>query len=711
MTKDSRIPSSAGKGRSYFVDARHAILFEPVTIGPKVLPNRFYQVPHASGFGSDKPRTQAAFRAVKAEGGWGGVCVEYAPFAPDSDDSPAIAAEIWDDRDARALGLTAEAIHAHGSLAGMELYHGGASCPNGTSRAVRLAPSQITSGVQWGGLAKEMDADDIARVQRNWVLAARRAVDVGFDIVYVYGAHGYLMTQFLSAHANRRTDGYGGSLANRGRFWLETLAAVREAVGGECAIATRIALHGDSGVPGAEGLPGIYVDDMLMLVKMADDLVDLWDVTVGSWPEDSGTSRYYPEGHERPWAHRVREVTAKPVIAVGRYTSPDLMAEVIRSGAVDLIGSARQAIADPFLPRKIAEGRLDEIRECTGSNVCILREETFNNVGCVQNATAGEEYRRGWHPELFPATADPSRSVLIVGAGPAGLECAVVLAKRGFAAVHLVEADAEIGGRLRWTRRLPTLGDWGRIIDWRAVQLARLPGVQVITGRRLNAADVLDYGADLVVIATGSVWRGDGVQPGYPDPMPGADPGLPHVLTPEQACAGKRLPGRRVVVYDTDGYYVAPGIAEMLAADGSEVTVVTTFDVLSPISDQTLEGDMLRAHLHGAGVSVRPATTITAIGDTSVTGLDRDGQPWSTDCDAVVLVTQQAPLDALYKELVGDEAALTAAGISAVYRIGDALAPRMISEAIFDGHRLAMEIDREDPAQPAPYRRERAELS
>ncbi len=248
----------------------------------------------------------------------------------------------------------------------------------------------------------------------------------------MYGAHGYLMTQFLSAHANRRTDGYGGSLANRGRFWLETLAAVREAVGGDCAVATRIAVHGDSGVPGAEGLPGIHADDMLTLVKMADDLVDLWDVTVGSWPEDSGTSRYYPEGHERPWAHRIREATAKPVVAVGRYSSPDLMAEVIRSGAVDLIGSARQAIADPFLPRKIAEGRLDEIRECTGSNVCILREETFHHVGCVQNATAGEEYRRGWHPESFPATADPGRAVLVVGAGPAGMECAVVLGKRGF---------------------------------------------------------------------------------------------------------------------------------------------------------------------------------------------------------------------------------------------------------------------------------------
>ena len=692
------------------MDARHAVLFEPVAIGPKTLPNRFYQVPHASGFGSAMPRTQAAFRGIKAEGGWGGVCVEYAPVSADADETPAIAADIWDKADAEALALAARAIHDHGALAGLELYHGGASSPNGGSRFPRLAPSQFASEQQWGGPAKEMTADDIGRLQREWVRAARQAADAGFDIVYVYGAHGYLMTQFLSTVTNRRTDGYGGSLANRGRFWLETMDAVRAEIGGQCAVATRIALHGDSGVPGAETLPGIEIDDMLALVRMADDMVDLWDVTVGSWPEDSGTSRYYPEGSQRRWTRRMREATAKPIVAVGRYTSPDLMAEVIRSGEVDLIGSARQAIADPFLPRKVAEGRLDEIRECTGSNLCILREEAFRHVGCVQNATAGEEFRRGWHPETFAPTTGPDRPVLVVGAGPAGMECAVVLAKRGFGAVHLVEAEPEIGGRLRWTRRLPTLGDWGRITDWRMIQLARQPCVTVITGRRLRAADVLDYGAELVVIATGSSWRTDGVQPGHPEPMPGADASLPHVLTPEQVCAGKRPPGRQVVVYDTDGYYVAPGIAELLAADGYEVRVVTTFAVLSPVSDETLEGEMLRAHVHRAGVRVSHATTITEIVPGQVRGHDRYGDAWSADCDAVVLVTQQASEDGLYLELAGDPPALEAAGIRAVHRVGDAVAPRLLSEVVFDGHRLAREIDSPDPATPLPFLRERTDL-
>ncbi|MDA8321103.1 MAG: FAD-dependent oxidoreductase [Actinomycetota bacterium] len=688
------------------MDPRHAILFEPVRIGPKTLPNRFYQVPHASGFGSARPRAQAAFRGIKAEGGWGGVCVEYAAVSADSDEIPAISADLWDDADGEALALTAAAVHAHGALAGLELFHGGAASANGSSRGVRLAPSQLGSEAQWGGLAAEMTTDDIARVRRDWVTAARRAADAGFDIVYVYGAHGYLMSQFISPITNRRTDGYGGSLANRGRFWLETLAAVRDAVGDRCAIATRMSVHG------RRGLPGIETDEMLGLVAMASDLVDLFDLTVGSWPEDSGSSRFYPEGHQRDWTHRFREATSKPIVAVGRYTSPDLMARVIASGAVDLIGSARQAIADPFLPAKVRAGRLDEIRECSGSNLCILREETFNQIGCAQNATAGEEYRRGWHPEILPAATNSGQPVLIVGAGPAGLECAVTLGRRGFGQVHLVEAGPEIGGRLTWIRRLPTLGDWGRIVDYRAVQLARLPGIEVITGRRLTAAEILDYGAPIVVLATGSTWRGDGAQPGHPDPMPGADQAGPRVLTPEQVAAGRRPPGPRVVVYDADGYFMGSALADLLAREESRVTVVTPFPVLSPVSDATLEGEALREHVHRSGIDVVHATTVTAIeavhgGPVTLTGTDRYGETWSVVCDGVVLVTMQVSNDVLHAELTADRAALAAAGIS-LYRIGDALAPRLISEAVYDGHRLAMEIDGPDPAVPAAYRRERA---
>ncbi len=678
------------------MDPRHAILFEPLRIGPKTLPNRFYQVPHASGFGSGKPLTQAAFRGVKAEGGWGGVCVEYAPVSADADEEPHVAAYLRDEVDAAALRPTVEAIHAHGALAGIELYHGGNSSKNVASRHARLAPSASMAEIRWGSQAREMTLDDIARVQADFVRSARLARDTGFDIVYVYGAHGYLLTQFLSPWHNVRTDGYGGTLAGRARFALEALEQVRDAVGSDCAIATRFCLDG------RQGVKGVRVEEMLEFVRLATPLVDLFDVTVGSWPEDSGTSRYYPEGHQLPWTSRVREATDRPIVGVGRYTNPDQMAALIRSGQFDLIGAARPAIADPFLPRKVAAGRLGDIRECTGANVCILKEEEFRHLGCIQNPTAGEEYRRGWHPEHVPPTLDPDRSVLIVGAGPAGLECALTLARRGFAAVHLVEAAEEVGGRLRWTRRLPTLGDWGRIVDWRRTQLGQLANVEVITGRRLTAADVLDYGADIVVVATGSQWRDDGSQPGTRQPILGAAGSL----TAESVMAGARPEGQSVVVYDCDGYYVGPGLAELLTGEGYDVHLVTPHQVVSPMSDGTLEGSMLRRHLHDLGVTMHCGITLRERTSTAVTGETEYGDPWQWPADDLVLVTHEQADDALYRELNADQTRLQAAGISAVHLIGDAQSPRWISEAVFDGHRLAREIDLPEPAFPAAVLRD-----
>ena len=238
-----------------------------------------------------------------------------------------------------------------------------------------------------------MTRRDIRRLVDDWAVAARRSREAGFDIVYVYGGHTYLMGQFLSPHYNRRTDEYGGSLANRARAWLETLEAVREAVGDDCAIACRVA------VDRLDAL-GVDLDEGLEFVTLADHLVDLWDVNVGSiseWHKDSGPSRFYAEGWQLESTGRVREATAKPIVGVGRLTDPDLMASIVRSGAWDLIGAARPSIADPFLPRKIDDGRLDEIRECIGCNICISKADT-----APSGLHAEPHGRRGVPPRLAP---------------------------------------------------------------------------------------------------------------------------------------------------------------------------------------------------------------------------------------------------------------------------------------------------------------------
>ena len=689
------------------MDPNHEILFEPVQIGPKTLRNRFYQVPHCSGFGTEKPWTQAAHRGVKAEGGWAAVCTEYAPFSPESDEAPLIAARFWDEDDMRALRLMTDAAHEHGALAGLELYHGGAHIANNQTRLPSVAPSQLASDLEPHVVPKEMELVDIARVQRQWAEGATRGRDCGFDIVYVYGAHAYLPMQFLSPFYNKRTDGYGGSLKDRARFWIETLEAVRDAVGADCAIATRIAVD-------ALGPAGIHVEEALEFVNFADDLVDLWDVNVGSitdWSKDSGASRFFQEGYQLQWTGRVREVTAKPIVGVGRLTSPDRMAEIIRSGAWDLIGAARPSISDPFLPKKIEEGRYGEIRECIGCNVCIMKAEWGNHIGCTQNATAGEEYRRGWHPEQFEPAANADNDVLVVGAGPAGMECAIVLGKRGFRRVHLVDAASEIGGVMRWIPRLPGLGEWARFLNWRAVQLEKLKNVEVITGTELSAQDIREYGAEIVVVATGARWAADGLNAYTHASMPGADASLPYVLTPEQIMLeGKAVPGKRVVVYDAEGYFVAAGLAEKLVEEGYDVELATCLERIAPVTDETLEGPMLRQHLHDIGVRQRAGFLASEMGEGFMRGTDEFGEPAELETDAVVLVTQRLSNEALYLELAQDLDGLRGEGIEALYRIGDCVAPRIIAEASFDGHRLAREIDADDPATPLPYTRERIVL-
>ena len=688
-------------------DPRHDVLFEPLRVGPKTLRNRFYQVPHCTGFGVQKPGSQARYRATKAEGGWAAVCTEYCAVSPDSDETPFISARLWDDDDLRALAVMCDEVHGHGALAGVELHHSGVHCPRREYRLPAVAPSQLASDYLLV-TPKAMELADIRRVQADWAAAARRARDAGFDVVYVYGAHSYLPMQFLSPFYNRRTDEYGGSFENRTRFWLELLELTREAVDGSCAVVSRIAVD-------ALGPYGVELEEGLAFVRAADHLVDLWDVNVGSaveWSKDSGPSRFFPQGHQLEWTSRVREATAKPIVGVSRLTDPDRMAELVRGGVWDVIGAARPSIADPFLPRKIEEGRLDEIRECIGCNICIPKADPGGNIGCTQNATAGEEFRRGWHPERFEPAGNAERDVLVVGAGPAGMECAVVLGKRGFRRVHLVDAEAEIGGIMRWVPRLPGRGEWARVVNWRRIQLDKLANLEVITETRLSPEAVRAYGADLVVVATGAFWSPVGLNRETHDPIAGADASLAHVLTPEQVMVeGKSPPGERVAVYDCDGYFMGPDLAEQLAVAGFRVDLVTSLEDVAPFAHETLEQALLKRRLHESGVRLHRGVVLERVEPGLVSGRGEFGEPYELETDAVVLVTQRVSDEALYLELAADGERLRAEGIEAVYRIGDCVAPQLIADAIFDGHRLAREIDADDPAVPLPWRRERIALT
>jgi dimethylamine/trimethylamine dehydrogenase len=707
-------------------DPKYDILFTPIQIGPKTLRNRFYQVPHCIGAGSDKPGFQAAHRSMKAEGGWAAMNTEYCSIHPESDDTHRLSARIWDEGDVRNLKAMTDEVHKHGALAGIEMWYGGAHAPCMESRATPRGPSQYASEFETLTYCKEMDLDDIKQVQQYYVDAALRARDAGFDIVYVYGAHSYLPLQFLSPYYNKRTDKYGGSLANRARFWLETLEGVRNAVGKDCAIATRFAVDTLYG-------PGhVEVErEGMAFVEMADHLVDLWDVDVGDiaeWGEDAGPSRFYQQGHQVPWTKFIKQVSKKPVLGVGRYTDPEKMTEIVTKGYADIIGAARPSIADPFLPKKVEEGRIDDIRVCIGCNVCISRWEIGGPpMICTQNATAGEEYRRGWHPEVFPKKGSDD-AVLIVGAGPSGSEAARVLLERGYT-VHLYDSAEKIGGHLNGVATLPGLGEWSYHRDYRETQITKLlkksKQSQLMLGQKpITADEILNYGADKVVIATGSSWNTNGVNCLSHDVIPGADASRADQLTPEQVIAGKKAIGKRVVILNADTYFMAPSLAEKLAAAGHEVTLVSGVH-LANYMHFTLEYPNMMRRLHELHV--------TEIGDHFCSKIEpgrleiyniwgegskrtyrgpgvlpRDPnktQRW-LEFDSLVLVTGRHSEDALHRELKARQGEWGQHGIKSVYLIGDAEAPRLIADATFTGQRIAREIEEANAQIPKAYKRE-----
>ena len=355
-------------GDSVTRDPRYDILFEPIQLGPVVAKNRFYQVPHCCGMGHQKPNTAAAMRGMKAQGGWAVVSTEECDVHHSSDISPYLEQRLWDDHDIPQLAKMVDAVHEHGSLAAIELSHSGIHSHNHYTRSMAMAPSAGPTPGYAPTYAGAMTKRDIVQIREVFRKSALRARTAGFDVVYVYAAHMLtLPAQFLSRRFNRRTDEYGGTLENRIRLLREMILDAKDAVGETCAIAVRFMMDellGDDGLQCNE--------EGIEIVGMLAELPDLWDVNISDWDNDSATSRFQPEGFQEQFVCKVKQVTTKPVVGVGRFTSPDTMVSQIRRGVLDMIGAARPSIADPFLPKKIEQGRIEDIRECIGCNICVF---------------------------------------------------------------------------------------------------------------------------------------------------------------------------------------------------------------------------------------------------------------------------------------------------------------------------------------------------
>jgi dimethylamine/trimethylamine dehydrogenase len=679
-------------------DPRHDILFEPIKLGPVTAKNRFYQVPHCTGMGWRRPKTLAAMRGVKAEGGWGVVNTEYCSIHPTSDNDAFPFAALWDNEDIKAHRLMTDAVHEHGALAGVELWVGGGMIVNLGTRIPALGlrnRPQTDYRELHPGQTRRIDKEDIRDIRKWHRDAAKRALEAEFDIVYVYATHGYLLSEFLNPVTNTRSDEYGGSLKNRVRLIRELIEETKEIVAGKAAVATRFSV-------------GLEDSESYDAFAMLSDLPDVWDLTVPDYNIEMGASRFVKEGALVDSIAKAKAMTSKPVVAVGRFTSPDTMAQVIKNGSQDMIGAARPSIADPFLPSKIEAGRSDDIRECIGCNVCYAHDSLGVPIRCTQNPTMGEEWRLGWHPERVEPAENPSK-VLVVGAGPAGLEAARVLGEQGHS-VMLAEASRQLGGRVTREARLTGLSEWARVRDWRVGQIDKLDNIEVFLESKMTADDVLSLDVDHVLIATGAKWATDAIGRH-------SDTGFGTVSTSMIVCAEtildkETISARKVVIYDDDHYYLGSVIALELRKRGHDVVLVTPAGRACGWGAYTDEQATSNAALIKAGVEIITNQIIQDVEN----GFARlscvfSGKTTDLECDAVVPLTRKIPEADLYYDLTSDKIKLSMAGIKSVVRIGDAEAPSIIAAAVHSGYRAAMDLGNDVDLAERYGKREHPSLS
>ncbi|MEM7433453.1 MAG: FAD-dependent oxidoreductase, partial [Pseudomonadota bacterium] len=418
------------------------------------------------------------------------------------------------------------------------------------------------------------------------------------------------------------------------------------------------------------------------IISMLAEVPDLWDLKSSDWTVETASARFAEQGAQEPWVRFAKPLTDRPIVGVGRFTSPDAMVSQIKRGVLDLIGAARPSIADPFLPKKIDEGREDEIRECIGCNICVSGYHDGVPARCTQNPTMGEEWRRKWHPERIPKAASPD-NVLVVGAGPAGLECARALGQRGYA-VTLAEARDELGGRVTIESQLPGLGSWSRVRDYRVHALQTMPNVDIYRGSSLSAQDVVDFGCDHAVIATGAGWSPQILDvEGYPRDLTGAP-----VLTPDDVLAGIKVAGP-VIVYDFDHYTMGACLAELLTERDLDVTLVTPANAVSAWTFMNNESGRIRSRLMELGIDIELEKRVVGLvdGQVELAHAYANDQREYRECGALVVVGSRRPNDHLFGELAGND------NLSSIRAIGDCRAPGAIVHAVYSGHECARTIE------------------
>ena len=645
-------------------------LFSPIEIGNLTVRNRIVNTAHGTNFAKDHTVTDRHiyYHVERAKGGVGMSIMEATSVHPSY--NLGVMDTIWsfDERNIPQFRRLSRAVHQHGAKILVQINHGGRHSVSGDAMLPQMAPSPIPAPDLWEPGAEvphEMDEEEILEIVQAFGRAAAVVKEGGMDGVELHGGHGNLIHQFMSPWVNQRLDGYGGSVENRLRFAYEVMAEVRRQVGDEFVVGMRIS--GDEFVSG-----GLTMDDMRDISRRlaATEKLDYINVSNSNYSDTRSMAAHIPSMYIEPaafsylWAG-IKEVVDIPVIGIGRINSPELAEWILEEGKADMIGMVRELIADPHLPNKAREGRLDEIRTCVACmQSCIGRLERSLPISCIYNPVSGREQE--W------AASEPAvvrKRVLVVGGGPAGLEAARVASVRGHDVI-LYERSGELGGQVNAAAKAPHRGDFGEIALYLSRQVAKL-GVEVVLGVEATEEIIAEADPDAVVVATGSS--------AHVPPVPGAELGI--VVSAKDVLEDKFELGERVVVVDTQGLHPGSDVAEFLADKGKMVEIVTTKPYVGA-SLELLTWRLLYERLMTKGVVMSPSSALKEIREDSVVIYSTITQQEREipDVDSVVFAVADAADNRLYRSLKGK--------VRELHAIGDCVAPRGVEHAVYEGHKV-----------------------
>jgi 2,4-dienoyl-CoA reductase-like NADH-dependent reductase (Old Yellow Enzyme family) len=663
-------------------NTRFPRLFSPLRIGPLEIRNRIFSSGHDTVMAEDGliGDRLIAYQQARAAGGVGLIVVQVASVHPTAEYTPH-AISAMDDTCIPGYRRLAAAVHAEGAAIIGQVFHGGRELMDSEDGTlpVALAPS-VVPNERFHVMPRAMSIAEIHMLVAGFADAARRLRTAGLDGVEIVASHGYLPAQFLSPRVNLRTDEYGGSLENRVRFLRETIAAVRAAMDPDAVVGLRISIDERS----PEGLTRDESLDALASLD-ADGGPDYVSVVAGTSATLAGSDHIVPpmtmpNAYTAPLAAATRARVRVPVLVAGRVNQPQEAEHILELGQADAVAMTRALISDPRMPSKAAAGLLDEIRACVGCNqACIGHFHTGYPISCIQYPESGREL---WYGRRSMVAAADRKRVLVVGGGPAGLKAAAVAAERGHD-VTLHDAGRRVGGQVLLAQELPGRAEFGGVITNLQGEAERA-GVRIVTGSRVDAAQVAAEGPDVVIVATGAV-------PFRPALELVGDPS---VFDAWQVIRGADVPMGRVVVVDWRCDWVGPGVALLLAAGGRRVTLASNgytpgFRIQQYVRDATI------AALNRAHVEIIPLVRPFGYDGTAVflQHTLTDEAVIVEDVAALVLASGHQADAALYDELAARTDLRSAAGRPIeIHGIGDCLAARTVEEAVLDGLKVASAI-------------------